>query len=238
MTYSGLLMLVICTLSRASCSAAAIAWGSARDAGAGQIAVVVAFTRSSWVGACVAAALLFSLKDFRLLAILPIIAAVFFAAAPHCITARFMSIFDRNNPTNLDRISMIQGRRERDRAPASRRGPEHGRVLCSDYRDPDAPAVINPHLHNVPLQIAAERGLPALGVWLWFVAVVLMDLWQLFKTNQARVLAAAALAAMVAMLAAGMFEYNFGDSEFLMLLLILVTLPFAATRRPQTDPAS
>ena len=36
----------------------------------------------------------------------------------------------------------------------------------------------------------------------------------------ARVLAAAALAAMAAMLGAGMFEYNFGDSEFLMLLLL------------------
>ena len=32
------------------------------------------------------------------------------------------------------------------------------------------------------------------------------------------------------MLAAGMFEYNFGDSEFLMLFLVLVTLPFAAAR--------
>ena len=30
------------------------------------------------------------------------------------------------------------------------------------------------------------------------------------------------------MLAAGLFEYNFGDSEFLMLFLVLVTLPFAA----------
>ena len=29
------------------------------------------------------------------------------------------------------------------------------------------------------------------------------------------------------MLAAGLFEYNFGDSEFLMLFLMLVTLPFA-----------
>ena len=27
-----------------------------------------------------------------------------------------------------------------------------------------------------------------------------------------------------------MFEYNFGDSEFLMLFLVLVTLPFAAAR--------
>jgi hypothetical protein len=32
------------------------------------------------------------------------------------------------------------------------------------------------------------------------------------------------------MLAAGLFEYNFGDSEFLMLFLVLVTLPFAAAR--------
>jgi len=33
-----------------------------------------------------------------------------------------------------------------------------------------------------------------------------------------------------AMLAAGLFEYNFGDSEFLMLLLLLLTLPYAAAR--------
>jgi hypothetical protein len=32
------------------------------------------------------------------------------------------------------------------------------------------------------------------------------------------------------MLAAGIFEYNFGDSEFLMLFLVIVTLPFAAAR--------
>ena len=37
------------------------------------------------------------------------------------------------------------------------------------------------------------------------------------------------------MLAAGLFEYNFGDSEFLMLLLVLITLPFAAARPPVID---
>ncbi len=34
----------------------------------------------------------------------------------------------------------------------------------------------------------------------------------------------------VAMLAAGFFEYNCGDSEFLMLFLLLIPLPFAAAR--------
>jgi len=32
------------------------------------------------------------------------------------------------------------------------------------------------------------------------------------------------------MLTAGLFEYNFGDSEFLMLFLIVVTLPFTVER--------
>jgi hypothetical protein len=35
---------------------------------------------------------------------------------------------------------------------------------------------------------------------------------------------------MAAMLVAGMSEYNFGDSEFLMLFLVMLTLPFAAVR--------
>ena len=61
-------------------------------------------------------------------------------------------------------------------------------------------------------------------------------LWRLFRSGGDRVLTAAALAAIVAMLAAGLFEYNFGDSEFLMLFLVLVTLPFAASiNAPATD---
>ena len=38
------------------------------------------------------------------------------------------------------------------------------------------------------------------------------------------------IAVIGAMLAAGLFEYNFGDSEFLMTFLVLITLPFAAAR--------
>jgi hypothetical protein len=41
-------------------------------------------------------------------------------------------------------------------------------------------------------------------------------------------LAATGLAVVVALLTAGLFEYNFGDSEVLMLFLTVVTLPAAA----------
>jgi len=103
-------------------------------------------------------------------------------------------------------------------------------VLYGEYRDPDAVEDTNPHLHNVPLQIAAERGLPALAVWVWFVVGLIVALAKRFRDPGQRFLAAAALAAVVSMLAAGMFEYNFGDSEFLMLFLSVITLPFAAAR--------
>ena len=48
------------------------------------------------------------------------------------------------------------------------------------YRDPDAVDQVNPHLHNVPLQIAAERGLPALAIWIWFMATLTVDLGKRF----------------------------------------------------------
>jgi hypothetical protein len=57
-----------------------------------------------------------------------------------------------------------------------------------------------------------------------------VGVFRLFRTSSDRTLPAAALAAIGAMLAAGIFEYNFGDSEFLMLFLVIVTLPFAAAR--------
>jgi O-antigen ligase len=83
----------------------------------------------------------------------------------------------------------------------------------------------------VPLQIAAERGLPALAIWIAFVVLLAHGLFRLFRSEREPALAAAGLAAIAGMLSAGLFEYNFGDSEFLMLFLVLVTLPFAAARR-------
>jgi putative inorganic carbon (HCO3(-)) transporter len=109
-------------------------------------------------------------------------------------------------------------------------GPDMVRHVYASYRPMTAIQPENPHLHNVPLQIAAERGLPALAIWLWFMASLLMALFDSLRHGRHRMLAAAAIGGVVSMLTAGMFEYNFGDSEFLMLFLVLITLPFAADR--------
>jgi hypothetical protein len=82
------------------------------------------------------------------------------------------------------------------------------------------------------MQIAAERGLPALMAWLAMLVILTIDMVRRLKIPDTRFLAAAALGCIVAMFAAGMAEYNFGDSEFLMLFLVLMTLPYAA--RPES----
>src|SRR5262249_6400183 len=111
------------------------------------VAVVVTLSRSAWVGACAAAALLLALKDFRLLAVLPIVAAVFFALAPPTVMSRFVSIFDINDPTNRDRLAMLREGEHMIRAhPVFGVGPNMVEVLYSEYRDPGAVEKINPHL--------------------------------------------------------------------------------------------
>jgi O-antigen ligase len=231
MTYSGLLMLVIgAALSRVLFGERDRMW-PALVMPALAVALPLTFARSAEVGVCAAVALLLFLKDRRLLAVLPILAALFFVLAPARVTDRFESIFNLKDPTNLDRVVMLkEGAHMIKDHPVLGIGPNMVKPLYAQYREPDAVNAVNPHLHNVPVQIAAERGLPALAIWLWFIVGLTVALAKQVRVKDQKMLAATGLAAVVSMLAAGMFEYNFGDSEFLMLFLILVTLPFAAAR--------
>jgi O-antigen ligase len=174
---------------------------------------------------------LFLLKDIRLTALIPLVVAGGVLIAPEALTSRVNSIGDMTDPTTRDRVAMLEaGAAIVADHPWTGVGPDMIGRVYPDYRTASAVQANNPHLHNVPMQIAAERGLPALGLWLGFVALALASLWRLRHHAVARPLVASAIAATVAMLAAGLTEYNFGDSEFLMLLLVLLTLPFAAAR--------
>ena len=239
MTYSGVLMLVACTAAaRIMFRQQDRAWASVVMP-ALLVALALTMSRNAWVGVCVGIGLLFLLRDFRLVALLPAAAALFLALAPTPLTERLYSTFSLTDPTNRDRVAMMRsGVRIISDHPMTGVGPDSVRLVYPRYRDAAAERQLNPHLHNVPLQIAAERGLPALVIWLWFIVVLVRDLLRKTRTSPMRSLPTAALAAVVAMLAAGMFEYNFGDSEFLMLFLLLVTLPYAADRVPaSTAPA-
>jgi len=235
MTFSGLMMLTLSfAVARVLFTTNNRMW-AALVIPALAVVLPLSLGRSAWVGAGVAVTLLLLMRDFRLTALLPVAAAAFFAWAPPQVVKRFYSMFDLNDLSRLDRFAMLRaGVRIVKDHPITGVGPNMVLRVYSQYRQPDAVLQDAPHLHNVPVQIAAERGLPALGLWIWFVVDVIVGSVRLFKSGSpdgpVRFLAAASLASVVAMLAAGMFEHNFGDSEFQMLFLVLVTLPFAVTR--------
>ncbi len=234
MTYAGLLMVVsVVAVARVLFHAKDRTW-SALVIPAVLVAIALTLTRSAWVGTCVGLSLLLELKDFRLLAALPVLAALFFGFAPPQVTDRLYSTFDLQDPTNRDRLAMARtGVRMIQDYPLTGVGPNMVQEVYVDYRDANAVQITNPHLHNVPMQIAAERGLPALALWLWFVLSVVVSSFRRLQTTTYKSLPAGGLAALAAMLAAGLFEYNFGDSEFLMMLLVIITLPYAADTSEQ-----
>lgn len=246
MTYAGLLMLALgVAVSRVTFGARDRLWASLMLP-ALVAALAVTLTRGAWIGALAAVGLLLVLRDRRLLLIAPVAVLVVYLVAPAAVTDRALSIFDPSNPTNRDRVAMftVGAGMVRDH-PVTGVGPEMVLRRYAEYRPENAVNDVNPHLHNVPMQIAAERGLPALALWGWFVVALVLDLARRFRRPETRTLAAAGLAAVAAMLVAGQFEYNFGDSEFLLLFLVLITLPAAATagaaalaEAPAPGPAS
>ena len=228
MTYSGVLMLVTCAAAARILFTRDRIWPSLMMP-ALLVILGLTFTRSALVGACAGIAFLLLLKDLRLMAVMPVLAALFFVLAPPQVTNRFMSMFDARDPTRVDRVTMLKvGSRMVGANPLVGVGPARVGPRYREFLDPNEPDHVNPHLHNVPMQIAAERGLPALAAWLCMIAILGIDMVRRLNMPDTRFLAASALGCLVAMFAAGMAEYNFGDSEFLMLFLVLMTLPYAA----------
>ncbi len=240
MTYSGVLMLVTCTAAaRLIYYRREWIW-PAIAVPALLAALIFTDTRNVWVGTLLAVGVLLGFRHMKLLLLVPVAAGVLLFAAPAVVQQRAYSIFDLQNATNRDRLGMIEsGVAMIHDHPwfgvglnnVPRVYPQYRTALAVDPED----AVGIPtraHLHNVPVQLAAERGLPALAIFLWFVVVAGRDLFRQLRNGPARTVAAAGGAALVAMMAAGMFEHNFGDSEFLTLFLGLLTLPYAASRSP------
>jgi O-antigen ligase len=235
MTYSGVLMLVTCAAAARILFTKDRIWPSLMMP-ALLVILGLTFTRSALIGACAGIAFLLLLKDLRLMAVMPVLAALFFVLAPPQVTERFMSMFDARDPTRVDRVTMLKvGSRMVKANPLAGVGPARVGDRYRDFLNPGEPNHVNPHLHNVPMQIAAERGLPALAVWAWMIAVLVLDMVRQLKGPETRFLAATGLGSIVAMFAAGMAEYNFGDSEFLMLFLVMMTLPYAADANARPD---
>lgn len=114
------------------------------------------------------------------------------------------------------------------------------------YALPEAVKKRTGHVHNTPLQILVERGVLGFAAWLWlwiaFYAHAIGRLRRLpVEAVRERTLAMGALAAITGFLVGGLSEYNFGDSEVVMVAWAIMALPWAIQVResvPHLNPDS
>jgi O-antigen ligase len=200
-------------------------------------ALLLSLTRNAWLGTLAGLVTLGFLRAPKTLWLLPVGALALVALGPE----RVLDRLTLTDASSRDRYYMWQAGVDmiRDK-PVFGQGPRMIQAVYPAYRWPEAPNPQTPHLHNNALQIAAERGLPALAWWLWMVAAVLGDAWREVRRGAfgPAWAAAAAFSLLVAILAAGLFEYNFGDSEILMFLLLVSSLPYALRRQRGVSPAA
>ena len=89
------------------------------------------------------------------------------------------------------------------------------------------------HMHSNGLQIALERGVPALVVWLLLLGVygsMLMRLARKSNLGEGRAIALGALGGLAGFFVSGLVHYNWGDSEVVTVLYFIMGLSLVVER--------
>ena len=93
------------------------------------------------------------------------------------------------------------------------------------------------HLHNLYLQYAAERGVPALLFFLWFAGKMLWDFVRALGRKGDRFVLHGAIAVWIAVMTAGWYEFNLGDGEILTLFLAAMGCGYVAVSEHMSQAA-
>jgi O-antigen ligase len=94
------------------------------------------------------------------------------------------------------------------------------------------------HMHSTPLQLALERGVPALLVWLVLMFVYGRMLFRTARSPQLegwieRGTALGALGGLIGFLASGIVHYNWGDSEVVMIFYIIMGITMVIKQKTE-----
>jgi O-antigen ligase len=205
------------------------------------VALIGSYTRGAWLALAVTLTVLVLLRAPRLLLLYAPAAVLLVALAPVPLLHRVVSITDLRDPSNYDRLCMLEAGlamvRER---PLFGLGPELVERRYAIYRSPSAPRYEVPHLHNNLVQLAAERGLPAMASYLALTLASAVVAWRLFRSEGGRRgpradLYVGVLLALLAFNLAGLFENNWGDTEVQRPVLFVLALPFCLRIREAGD---
>lgn len=197
------------------------------------LSILLNLTRSVWVGCFAAGLYLLARWRPRWLWLTPIVLAVSYFAAPSLIRLRVKSALRPS--TDLSAAHRLElwgvGLRMIRKHPWMGVGPGN---IDSDYGLYLLPGQVpipfrHYHLHNNFLQLAAERGLPTLAAWIALMVALLWGSWKVRpQLSRLKWVPDAAIAAWIALVAQGLFDYNFGLFPVVAPYLFLASTPFVA----------
>ena len=201
-------------------------------------ALAFTYSRNAWLGltAGVLGLLLTARRTLPIFGILGALLVVGAVTMPGQVAERARSVANLEDQTLRDRVAMWRaGLSMVAEHPLLGVGPGEVRTWYQHYRRPEAIRQSTGHLHNSPVQIAAERGLPALGAWVWLWVVFFREGWRILRrvgrdAPIRRALVCASLAGVAGFLVAGLFEHNFGDAEVVMVAYALMAQPWIVAR--------
>jgi O-antigen ligase len=202
-------------------------------------ALLLGYTRSIWIATAAAGAyLVWSWKRWLLL-LAPLALVIGLVAAPSSFQTRVRSIF-RSQDNQVRLVMWRTGLRMVEAHPLLGLGPEEVKLQFMQYVPPDTPRPLPSgwygHLHNVYLQYAAERGIPAMLLVLWMLLMMLYDFWRALRRlppgpGERRFILSGAIAVILAVMIAGLFEHNLGDSEVLTMFLVVAACGYVAAEK-------
>lgn len=200
-------------------------------------ALVFSFTRSVWLGAIGGFVVVTILMPRKVLIGVALPIAIVAAGASGLIYHRLSLSFQQQQfAPDSGRLELfIGGVRMIKDHPMFGVGPERVHTeFPRYYRGSDLANAhfYYGHLENNVLQLAAERGLLCLAAFLWFIFELYASLIGILKTvvSDSRWVVLSALSALTGFIISGFFSYNFGDSEVLLLLLFIASLPYGVSK--------
>ncbi len=199
--------------------------------------ILLSLTRSVWVGIFISVGIFVVYYKPKILyaAIPGLILLVFIL--PASVKDRVTSIFDINNETRRDRFYMYKtGITIFKNYPLTGVGADNLKKVYDNYKPAEA-KLSNPHLHNNFLQELAERGIFAvLSLLTAFVSIIILLIKKIKNSiGFEKMVATGALFAFIGFLVAGLFEYNFGDSEIKFMLFYFLSIPFVALKEKKEE---
>jgi putative inorganic carbon (HCO3(-)) transporter len=211
-------------------------------------AILLGWTRSIWLGAFGALLYLVWLWRPRMTLAVPLLAVVIFLAAPASMRQRMKSFVSprADVDSNAHRIvTWVTGVQMIKAHPWFGLGPERIAREFNSYVPADIPRPLPPgyygHLHNIYLQYSAERGVPGMLLMMWFIGLAVWDCARgIQRSGRVRsvqlFILHGTIAVTIGVLIGGLFEYNLGDSEVLMMFVSVVALGYAALENLKTEP--